>query len=321
MRIAVLVLCGLLAGCGTVVAPIVDITQPKTTNPDMGKSPAKPPPKPVMASAAPGSTYTVQKGDTLFAIAFANGIDYRDLAAWNELPSPDVIRVGQVLRLTPPMPGLPNTSGVQILSVKTNEPESRVLAEIPLFTQPQAQRMPWSEANWAHLNAESPKSAAKNEAAKAAAEQDKPAGGEPAMPATEARPAAGARAELSIAAAGWLWPATGALLGRFGDEGGKGVDLAGERGAPIVAAAPGKVVYSGSGLRGYGQLVIIKHANEYLSAYAHNQKILVREGEQVSAGQKIGEMGDSDADRVKLHFEIRQFGKPLDPLKLLPDRS
>ncbi len=321
MRAAVLVLCGLLAGCGTVRAPIVDVTQPKTSKPATAKSAAKLPPKLIVTTSTAGATYTVQKGQTLFAIAFANGIDYRELAAWNELPSPDVIRVGQVLRLTSPVPGAPNASGVQVLPVKANEPESRVLPEIPLFTQPQAQRMPWSEANWVRLNAEPAQLAAKTQVNQAATEQDKPAAAEIAMPASDAKPPAGANVDLSMAVGTWLWPAKGALLGRFGEEGGKGVDLAGERGAPVVAAAPGKVVYSGSGLRGYGQLVIIKHANEYLSAYAHNQKILVREGEQVNAGQKIAEMGDSDADRVKLHFEIRQFGKPLDPLKLLPDRS
>lgn len=321
MRAALLALCGLLAGCETSVAPIIDVTQAPAAKHGAAKPAAKAPPKSVVAPPAPGATYTVQKGDSLFAIAFANGLDYRELAAWNELPSADLIRVGQVLRLTSPMPGLPNASGVQVLPAKANEPESRVLPEVPLFTQPQAQHMPWSEANWARLNAEPAKTGEKIEPAKAAKEQDKPAASEVSRPAMDVRPPAAAKAESSGAAESWLWPASGALLGRFGEDGGKGVDLAGERGASVVATASGKVVYSGSGLRGYGQLVIIKHANEYLSAYAHNQKVLVREGEQVNAGQKIAEMGDSEADRVKLHFEIRQFGKPIDPLKLLPNRS
>ena len=218
------------------------------------------------------------------------------------------------------MPGLPNASGVQTLPAKTNEPQSRVLPEIPVFSQPQAQHMPWSEANWAKLNAEPAKTEAKTEPAKAA-EQDTHAANEASRLTMDVRPLPAAKAAASGATEAWLWPAAGTLLGRFGEAGGKGIDLAGERGAPVVATASGKVVYSGNGLRGYGQLVIIKHANEYLSAYAHNQKILVQEGEQVNAGQKIAEMGDSEADRVKLHFEIRQFGKPIDPLKLLPDRS
>jgi lipoprotein NlpD len=320
MRAALLVLCGLLAGCQTGMAPVVDITQ-SAPKPGKTEPAVKAPSKPVVTPPAPGATYTVQKGDTLFAIAFANGLDYRELAVWNELPAPSVIRVGQVLRLSSPRPGLPNASGVQTLPARVNEPESRVLPEIPIFTQPQAQRMPWSEDNWARLNAQPASTAAGAETAKPATEQGKPAPSDAAKPATDLTPPPPAKGEPSGAADTWLWPVTGALLGRFGEAGGKGVDLAGERGASVVAAAPGRVVYSGSGLRGYGQLVIIKHANEYLSAYAHNQKVLVREGEQVSAGQKIAEMGDSEADRVKLHFEIRQFGKPIDPLKLLPNRS
>ncbi|HYP68136.1 MAG TPA: peptidoglycan DD-metalloendopeptidase family protein [Thiobacillaceae bacterium] len=305
------------------MAPIVDVTQ-SAPKPDKAKpaikAAVKTPPKPVGASPAPGATYTVKKGDTVFAIAFANGLDYRELAAWNELPSANSVRVGQVLRLTSPMPGLPNAKGVQVLAAQPNEPESKPLPEPPLFTQPQALHMPWSEANWAKVNAEAAKTGATAEPAEAA-EQGRPAHSDAASSAADLRQPPVAKAEVPNAAQTWVWPATGALLGRFGEAGGKGVDLAGERGASVVATAPGRVVYSGSGLRGYGQLVIIKHANEYLSAYAHNQKILVREGEQVAAGQKIAEMGDSEADRVKLHFEIRQFGKPIDPLKLLPNRS
>jgi lipoprotein NlpD len=117
-----------------------------------------------------------------------------------------------------------------------------------------------------------------------------------------------------------LWPVEGKLAGRFGAAGGKGIDIVGQRNAPVNAVAPGKVVYSGSGLRGYGRLLIVKHVGEFLSAYAHNETILVKEGESVTAGQKIALMGDSDADRVKLHFEIRRYGKPLDPLNYLPER-
>jgi len=117
-----------------------------------------------------------------------------------------------------------------------------------------------------------------------------------------------------------MWPAEGKLIGNFGAAGGKGIDIAGTRNTPVVAVAPGKVVYSGVGLRGYGRLLIVKHPGEFLSAYAHNQEMLVKEGDSVTAGQKIALMGDSDADRVKLHFEIRQYGKPLDPLRYLPER-
>lgn len=117
---------------------------------------------------------------------------------------------------------------------------------------------------------------------------------------------------------GWAWPAQGALLAGFEEAGNKGIDIAGSLGAPVHAAAPGRVVYAGDGLRGYGKLIIIKHNQTMLSAYAHHSRVLVKEGQQVSRGQKIGEMGDSDADRVKLHFEIRMHGQPVDPMKYLP---
>lgn len=118
----------------------------------------------------------------------------------------------------------------------------------------------------------------------------------------------------------WIWPANGKMIGTFSEAGSKGVDIAGKAGDPVIASSDGKVVYSGTGLRGYGKLVIIKHNNTYLSAYAHNQNILVKEGQSVSKGQKIAEMGNTDADQVKLHFEVRRQGKPVDPLKYLPPR-
>ena len=118
----------------------------------------------------------------------------------------------------------------------------------------------------------------------------------------------------------WIWPASGKTVGAFSEGGSKGLDIAGKAGDPVIAAADGKVVYSGTGLRGYGKLVILKHNNSYLSAYAHNQAIAVKEGHAVTKGQKIAEMGNSDADQVKLHFEVRRQGKPVDPLKYLPRR-
>jgi lipoprotein NlpD len=111
------------------------------------------------------------------------------------------------------------------------------------------------------------------------------------------------------------------LLGAFGEGGGKGINIAGERNSPVLAALPGKVVYSGAGLRGYGKMLIVKHSDEFLTAYAHNQTLLAKEGDWVKGGQKIAEMGDTDSDRVELHFEVRQYGKPLDPLKYLPERK
>lgn len=116
----------------------------------------------------------------------------------------------------------------------------------------------------------------------------------------------------------WAWPLRGPLLARFGEDANKGIDIAGQRGRLVQAAANGRVVYAGSGLRGYGKLIIIRHGKTLLSAYAHHARLLVAEGDNVIRGQAVGEVGDTDADRVKLHFEIREMGKPVDPLSFLP---
>ena len=269
------------------------------------------PARPVTPQIAPSTNglHTVQRGDTLYAIAFANNLDYRDVAGWNRLESPDRILVGQVLRLTPP------SGAVEIKPLDdAPQPSARPLAEPPLLSMPQALLLAYSEANWAQL------SGMRQAAAATAAPVPKPAAvapASPAMPEVSSAPAVPASPPVDS----WLWPAEGGLAGRFGSAGGKGIDIVGPRNAPVIAVAPGKVVYSGSGLRGYGRLLIVKHQGEFLSAYAHNETILVKEGDMVTAGQRIALMGDSDADRVKLHFEIRRYGKPLDPLNYLPERS
>jgi lipoprotein NlpD len=262
--------------------------------------------------------HTVEKGDTLFAIAFQHALDYRDLAFWNNLTSPDLIKVGQVLRLTPPDDAAGRARGVETIPLRESAlPSPRTIQDTPLYTEPRAQRLPYSEANWALLSGAPaatavvlPKTAVQT-GTDAGAENPKGAG-LPAMPATSSS---------TTDSDEWRWPVDGALLGTYGEGGGKGINIAGERLTPVVAAAPGKVVYSGAGLRGYGKMLIVKHAGEYLSAYAHNQTLMVKEGDWVKGGQKIAEMGDTDSDCVKLHFEIRQYGKPVDPLKLLPERK
>ncbi|MFN3543819.1 MAG: peptidoglycan DD-metalloendopeptidase family protein [Thiobacillus sp.] len=289
-----------LAGCAASgPAPVVERT---TARPPAAPvvAPSPPPTTPQIAASTTGF-HTVQRGDTLYAIAFANGLDYREVAIWNQLESPDRILVGQVLRLTPPAGGR-----VEIRPLDDEPvPKPRPVSQPPEVHEPQAVLLPYSDANWAQVNA------------------PKPAAASPQPPqATAAPPAPAAAAATPAASAdGWMWPAEGTLIARFGTGGSKGIQIAGERNAPIVAAAPGRVVYSGTGLRGYGRLLIVKHADEYLSAYAHNETILVKEGDTVTAGQRIALMGDSGADRVKLHFEIRRFGKPLDPLNFLPERS
>ncbi|WP_295536706.1 peptidoglycan DD-metalloendopeptidase family protein [uncultured Pseudacidovorax sp.] len=137
----------------------------------------------------------------------------------------------------------------------------------------------------------------------------------PATKPAGSSPAAGTDEDL-----GWIWPAQGALIAGFDDAKNKGLDIAGRAGDPVLAAADGRVVYAGAGLRGYGNLIILKHNNTFLTAYAHNQTLLVKEDQAVQKGQKIAEMGSSDADRVKLHFEIRRQGKPVDPSRYLPAR-
>jgi lipoprotein NlpD len=147
----------------------------------------------------------------------------------------------------------------------------------------------------------------------------------PAEPTVPMRPVAPVPASLAEPGETmpdtWVWPSRGPLLGRFGEDAGKGIDISGTRGQIVRAATSGRVVYAGSGLRGYGKLIIIRHGKTLLSAYAHNARLLVAEGQSVARGQAIAEMGDSDADRVKLHFEIREYGKPVDPLNYLPKLS
>ncbi|HLB16398.1 MAG TPA: peptidoglycan DD-metalloendopeptidase family protein, partial [Burkholderiales bacterium] len=195
-----------------------------------------------------------------------------------------------------------------------------------LKTEPRGVRLPYSDENLAALQ--------RSEAARAAPKPDAPAAAppKPEPPATaKPEPAAAAKPEPPAAtpkpepdAAGervdWMWPATGKIVATFNGTASKGVDIAGRVGDPVFASAAGRVVYSGEGIPAYGKLVIIRHNNTYLSAYAHNSQILVKEGQNVGRGQKIAELGASGAKEAKLHFEIRRLGKPVDPLAYLPSR-
>lgn len=291
-----------LAGCTSTGMAPVDERSPthRAAKPESAR--------PATSQIAPSTNglHTVQRGDTLYAIAFANGLDYREIAIWNQLESADRILVGQVLRLTPP------AGAVEIKPLDDEPtPSARPLTDPPMLREPQAQLLTYSAANWAQVSGARPATPPAPAAASPTPAAPVPAAAPPPAPATSA----------ATSVDTWLWPVDGTLIGRFGAAGGKGIDIAGARNTPVRAVAGGKVVYSGSGLRGYGRLLIVKHAGEFLSAYAHNETILVKEGDMVTAGQKIALMGDSDADRVKLHFEIRRYGKPLDPLTYLPERS
>lgn len=259
--------------------------------------------------------YSVKKGDTLYSIALEHGVDYKDLAAWNYIENPGRILVGQQLRVRKP----------------GEQAASEVAVAKPVVAQPTVEKKAL-DGNTETLKRE-PKAGkeAYSELALAQAQSaPKPAGPAPALPVkAEAKPPEKVEAKPEPKAAepvaggdeiAWAWPASGKIIAQFGEGGSKGLAIAGKAGDPVLCAGDGKVSYSGTGLRGYGKLLIIKHNNTYLSAYAHNQNVLVKEGQSVSKGQRIAEMGSTDTDQVKLHFEIRRQGKPVDPLKHLPER-
>ncbi len=263
--------------------------------------------------------YTVKRGDSLFRIAATHGKDQKDIAAWNNLANVNEIKEGQVLRVIPPVAEA-STGVVATPVVSSQVVESRPLDEAPkvvaappvtettngnLKREPRVGKEPYSDEAYARLNSvpEAPKAAETKTEVVAVA------------PTMEPAPVVAAADDVA-----WAWPSSGKIVGTYSEAGNKGLDMGGKMGDPVLAAGDGRVVYAGAGLRGYGELVIIKHNATYLSAYAHNRKILVKEKDQVTRGQKIAEMGNSDADAVKLHFEIRKQGKPIDPLPFLPKR-
>jgi lipoprotein NlpD len=247
-------------------------------------APASVPPAGADNAGKPGY-YTVKPGDTLIRIGLDHGQSSRDLARWNSLENPNRLEIGQVLRVTPP---------AAAASANTRPVAQATATPSPLTQQAPADRTP------------APAAAASAPQAGASA----PASAPPAN-------AAGASADDNIA---WVWPSNGPVLAGFDEVKNKGLDIGGAAGDPVLAAADGRVVYVGAGLRGYGNLIILKHNNTYLTAYAHNQTLLIKEDQSVRKGQKIAEMGSSDADRVKLHFEVRRQGKPVDPAKYLPPK-
>jgi lipoprotein NlpD len=222
--------------------------------------------------------YTVKSGDTLIRIGLDNGQNWRDIARWNQLDRPSQIEIGQVLRISPPLPA---PAGVAVVPAPAIAPVS-VSMPVP---------MPGVA-----VVAPSPVAAA-------------------------SAPVAATKAAAPAEELNWMWPTTsGIVLAGFDEAKNKGLDLGGKAGDAVLAAMDGRVVYAGSGLRGYGNLIILKHNDIFLSAYAHNQTLLVKEDQSVVKGQRIAEMGQSDTDRVKLHFEIRKQGKPVDPAQYLPKR-
>ena len=287
LRLALLAAALALAGCTSQrlgqKAPVVDrsTSRAPATAPDGSAVVAAPvlPPLPGAENAGKPGYFTVRPGDTLIRIGLETGQNWRDLQAWNQLTNPNLIEVGQVLRVVPP--GV-DPSQPAAAPVTSGSAAARPLTPAPL--PPVAGTAP------------------------------------AAAPAPAPAPAAAPSTAPSADDIGFVWPVAGAVVENFDEVKNKGLDIAGKLGDPVLAAADGRVVYAGAGLRGYGNLIILKHNNTYLTAYAHNQNLLVREDQAVKQGQKIAEMGSSDADRVKLHFEVRRQGKPVDPMGYLPRR-
>lgn len=274
-----------LAGCGTRMtkAPVEDRgTSSASSSPSSVSGMVVTPIKPLPGAENAGKPgyYTVKAGDTLIRIGLENGQGWKDIARWNNLDNANLIEVGQVLRVAPPSATAATETGVVARPVASS-------AVVPASA------------------ASTPKPAASAAVA---------------VPAPIPAPTSAAAAASSEDDVPFIWPASGTLLAGFDEARNKGYDISGKAGDPVLAAADGRVVYAGAGLRGYGNLVILKHNNTFLTAYAHNQALLVKEDQTVRRGQKIAEMGSTDADRVKLHFEIRRQGKPVDPVRYLPAR-
>lgn len=290
---ALLLTVALIAGCATrIPAPVSDGGLPPS--PAAASNGAAP-------SAARNGTHVVRPGETLLAISRQYGHTVAELVAWNGLSDPNQIQVGQALRVAPP-------AGTEVRPIASNEPVTvqpvtppNEMAATPIKQEPRGGKQPYSDEAWAAVQRSAP-------------------GAEKRPETTPATPQVPENGKAAAGQALWLWPAGGKLIASFNEASNKGIDISGTPGDSVVASAAGKVVYAGSGLRGYGKLVIIKHDESYLTAYAHNQQLLVKEGDTVAKGQKIAELGSTDADRPKLHFEIRKQGRPVDPLKYLPTR-
>jgi lipoprotein NlpD len=309
-RIAVILVALLMAGCAARrAAPVSDRTPEPTPAAPVAEA-APPAPATVPPVEKPLPTHTVKRGETLASIAAQYGVDRRELAAWNNIVNPNALRLGQVLIVGAPGSGAPAAApaaGPPVTTpLVTGGPpiEARPLGNTATAkVEPRGQKVPFSERALAQMM--TPDAGA-------------PAGAAPPLPVETtpvpepARPAGTDSEEVD-----WMWPVKGKVLAPF-SETTKGMDIAGRKGAAVLAAAGGRVIYADQGLRGYGKLVIIRHNATWLSAYAHNDNLLVKEQQEVRKGQKIAEMGASDTDQVKLHFEVRRQGKPVDPAKYLP---
>lgn len=316
-----LILGVLIAGCASnVPAPVSERGQPRAIEKGAASVVLKP------------GEYMVKKGDTLRSIALEHGQDYKELAAWNNIENPNVIQVGQVLRVAPPAGQPANATSpmpdgvemrpiappaqVESISAGSTPPAAATVASGGTKREPKGGTQQYSDDAWTQVQ----KGMAAAPVQPTAAATTTPT---PLASATSAhgdgtsKPAAAASASTDIE---WQWPTTNAAIATFSESTNKGIDFGGKVGDPVYAAASGKVTLVTNSLRGYGNLIVVKHNASYLSVYAHNSKMLVSEGQTVTKGQKIAEIGNTDTDRPKLHFEIRREGKPVDPEKFLPQR-
>ena len=302
-RLGVVLLAMLLASCAqNPPAPVEDLSHVVGSQRPPATTPASP-------MVAPDGTYLVQRGDTVYSIAFRNQVDWRQLASWNRIIAPYTIHPGTQLRLTPPP------------SWRPEETEPAVVAAAPVFqpVEDVPATAPATATTAPVVTATSP------EVPEAVVPKPEVPAAPAAVPAPETT-SPGVLVDTGptrrVDGIAWSWPADGKVLDGFhaDDPTRQGLDIDGRAGVPVRAAADGVVVYSGNGLVGYGELIIVKHSDVYLSAYGHNRKRFVNEGERVRAGQQIAELGSSGASRTALHFEIRKQGKPVDPVAFLPAR-
>ena len=252
--------------------------------------------------------YRVKQGDTLYSIAFSYGLDYRKVAAANDITVPYTIYPGQYIQLAEAAV-VPLAEPVPVVVTNEEKPPARGVSEPGAVSPVPAVNVP------AAVIPKAPVALVK-----------KPAAASPPVTPSVAKPSTAPPQKVSQGRVtlgevkSWRWPASGPVTRGYSGSVHKGIDIGGSRGDPVVAVAPGKVVYAGTGIVGFGELLIVKHNEQYLSAYGHNDRLLAAEGDMVSAGQTIAEKGSSGTDSVKLHFEIRREGKPIDPQRVLPRR-
>ena len=321
-----------LFGCASkVVAPVTDRTAELRVIEGSAAKPAPPPAEPENAGG-----YLIKKGDTLYSIALDHGVDYKDVARWNGLDNPNRIIEGRRLRLSDPATAAaaPEADGVVVKPILMQAPvRLKPLGDTPttpavstpagantamLKRAPKGGKIPYSDSALATIKEREGGVVSSVAISPPVTPVAPPLAA--ALPSATPFPAPVADPVAAPTALSWSWPTAGKVMAPFAEGSNKGIDIAGKIGDPVLAAGAGKVLYVGSNLRGYGKMVVVKHNTDYLSVYAHNNKALVSEGQTVTAGQKIAELGDSDTDSPKLHFEIRKQGKPVDPAGFLPAR-